>query len=526
MEKALGSLPVVADFCRRLGVAATVDELCPVRDVAIATHGEVIEALVANRLTSPTPLLRVEDWARAWAVPEVFAVAAEALNDDRVGRALDAIAPQLDAIVGTVGARAIASFGLDVSRLHWDMTSISLYGDYDRVDEDHVRPRYGKPKDRRPDLKQIQTGLAVSGDGGVPVLHRAFDGGAGEVNQVVGAMESLRAMAGQRRFLLVGDSKLISYENLHALFAAEVTFVAPASKHWVDAATLAAQRVGATVEVDYVAERDADKAVDKRGRYHVREDTMVVAAKRRADPDLSLRRVFVWSSARAGAAAHARTKKLDRAREDLGRLERGLGSRHYPDAEAVTARVTQVGRDRRVAAYLRADIGADERGKPTLAWSFDQTALDADAATDGWYALLTNLDPAEADAAEVLRRYKGQEVVERRYGDFKGPLAVAPMFLKNNRRIAALITVICLALLVFSLVERAVRHAIAPERTMRGLYPENRPARPTARMVFAALASMRLIPASRGAPPVVPRPNDVQLHLLRLLDVDPTARLR
>ena len=107
------------------------------------------------------------------------------------------------------------------------MTSISLYGDYDVVDEDHVRPRYGKPKDRRPDLKQIQTGLAVSGDGGVPVLHRAFDGGAGEVNQVVGAMESLRAMAGERRFLLVGDSKLISYENLHALFAAEVTFVAP-----------------------------------------------------------------------------------------------------------------------------------------------------------------------------------------------------------------------------------------------------------------------------------------------------------
>jgi len=525
VEKALGSLPVVAGFCDRLGIAATIDELCPVRDVAIATHGEVIEALVANRLTSPAPLLRVEDWARSWAVPEVFGVAAEALNDDRVGRALDAIASQLDAIVGTVGARAITSFGLDVSRLHWDMTSISLFGDYDTVDEDHVRPRYGKPKDRRPDLKQIQTGLAVTGDGGVPVLHRAFDGGAGEVNQVIGAMESLRAMAGERRFLLVGDSKLISYANLHAFFAAGTTFVAPASKDWVSAQTLAAQRIDDTVEVDYVAERDAAKAPEDRGRYHVREDTMVVTAKRKTDFDLTLRRVFVWSSARAGAAAHARAKKLDRARDDLGRLERGLGSRHYPDTAAVATRVAQIGRDRRVGAYLHAEIGTDERGKPTLVWSFDQGALDAEAATDGWYALLTNLDPADTDAAEVLRRYKGQEVVERRYGDFKGPLAVAPMFLKNNRRIAALITVICLALLIFSLVERAVRHAIAPERTMRGLYPENRPARPTGRMIFAALASMRLIPASRGAPPVVPRPNDTQLRLLRLLDIDPTARL-
>lgn len=525
MEKALGALPVVAAFCRRLGIAATIDELCPVRDVAIVRHGEVIEALVANRLTSPTPLLRVEDWAREWAVPEVFGVPAEALNDDRVGRALDAIAPQLDAIVGTVGARAIAAFGIDVSRLHWDMTSISLYGAYEEPTEGYARPRWGKPKDRRPDLKQVQTGLGVTGDGGIPVFHRAYDGGAGEVAQVVGAMEALAKMAGERRFLVVGDSKLISYANLRAFFDAGVSFVAPASKNYVPAEVLAACEVEAASPVDYVAERDQDKPLELRGRYRVLEDTMTVGGERKADPVLELRRVFVWSSTRAEAAAHARAKKLERAREDLQRLGRGLGGRHYPDVDAVEARLAHIARERKVKAYLRAEVGTDEGGRPTLAWSFDEGALRAEAATDGWYALLTNLDAKEADAAEVLRRYKGQEVVERRYGDFKGPLAVAPMYLKDNRRIAALITVICLALLVFCLVEREVRKAIEPERTMIGLYPERRPARPTGRMIFAALATMRLMPTARGTPPVVPRPNDVQLRLLRLLGVDPTARL-
>src|SRR5512132_2017697 len=57
----------------------------------------------------PTPLRRVEDWAAAWAVPEVFEILPETLNDDRIGRALDAIAPKLDAIVGSVGAQAIAA---------------------------------------------------------------------------------------------------------------------------------------------------------------------------------------------------------------------------------------------------------------------------------------------------------------------------------------------------------------------------------------------------------------------------------
>jgi hypothetical protein len=60
VEKALGALPVIAEFCRRLDIAGIVDRACPVRDIAYATHGQVIEALVANRLTSPTPLVHVE----------------------------------------------------------------------------------------------------------------------------------------------------------------------------------------------------------------------------------------------------------------------------------------------------------------------------------------------------------------------------------------------------------------------------------------------------------------------------------
>jgi hypothetical protein len=518
----LGSLPVVAEYCRRLDLAGIVDRACPVRDVALLTHGQVIEALVANRLTSPKPLLRVEEWARGWAVEETFGVDPAALNDDRIGRALDAVAPELDRIVGSVGARAIAAFGIDVSRLHWDMTSISLYGAYEQTEDEFAAPGFGHPKDRRPDPKQVQAGLAVAGDGGIPVLHRAYDGGAGEVNQVVGAMTALTRMAGPRRFLLVGDSKLVSYGNLRDMIDAEVEFIAPASKTYVPARVLAGLDLDTAVEVDYVAERDAGRPATERGRWRVVQDTMSLAGPRRKkDPVLRLRRVFVHSTARAHAAASARAKKLDRATGDLERLGRGLGSRHYPDENAVAERVTAIGRARRVTAYLHSRTGTDPAtGKPTLTWSFDQTALDAEAATDGWYALLTNLPP-EIDATQVLIRYKGQEVVERRYSAFKGPLAVAPMFLKTNRRIAALITVICLALLIFCLAERAVRAALAPDTRMSGLVPGQK-AKPTGRLVFQALGGLRLIPATAGQPALIPRPGPVQARLLALLAVDPT----
>jgi transposase len=520
-EKELGSLPVIARFCERLDIRGIIDRAVPIRDVAIATHGQVIEAMIANRLTSPRPLWRVGDWAGEWAVEEVFGVAADTLNDDRIGRALDAVAPALDGIVGSVGARAIGEFGLDVSRLHWDMTSISLFGDYDRIEDGFAEPSYGHPKDRRVDLKQIQTGLAVTGDGGVPILHRAFDGRAGEVNQVVGAMESLRSMCAQRSFLLVGDSKLVSFENLRQITAAGVTFIAPASKNYIGAEVLAGCDYDTAEEVDYVAQRDVDKPADRRGRYRVLEDAWVLPApKNSKHSGLDVRRVFVWSSADAGAAAKSRAKKLARAAEDLDALGRGLGGRHYPTVDKVQARLTTIATKRRVGDYLRADVGVDENGKPTLHWRFDQAALDAEAATDGWYCLLTNLDPATVDAGGVLARYKGQEVVERRYGAFKGPLAVAPVFLKNNRRVEALLSIICLALLIFCLVEREVRRAIAPEQKMTGF--SGRPtARPTGRLIFDALARLHLLPGTPNAPPTIPAPTGVQARLLELLDVDP-----
>ena len=522
-DKTLGSLPVVADFARRLDLAGIVDRACPVRDLALLTHGQVIEALVANRLTSPAPLVHVEDWARQWAVEEIFGLDPAALNDDRIGRALDAIAPQLEGIVGSVGAAAIAAFGLDVARLHWDMTSISLFGAYSDPQEGFAAPRFGHPKDRRTDLKQIQAGIAVTSDGGVPVFHRAYHGGAGEIAQVTGAMQALRKLAGPRRFLMVGDSKLVSYSNLRSLIEAEVTFIAPASKSYVKATTLAAQHLLPATGVDYVAERDLGKDPELRGRWQVREDTMTLAApKGSKGPALTLRRVFVWSSRRASAAQVARAKKLDRARDDLQRVGRGLGGRHYPDAAAVQQRVAAIASGRRVTSYLRTEVGTDPvTGKPTLSWHFDDTALAAEAATDGWYALLTNLDPDLADASEVLRRYKGQEVSERRYGNFKGPLAVAPMFLKNNRRIEALITVICLSLLIFSLTERALRLAIAPALVLAGLYA-GRPAKPTGRLIFQALSRLRLIPATTDTPAVIPEPPPLQANILHLLGVDPT----
>ncbi|MEU4404525.1 hypothetical protein AB0F88_08370 [Streptosporangium sp. NPDC023963] len=61
---------------------------------------------------------------------------------------------------------------------------------------------------------------------------------------------------------MTGDSKLISYANLAAMKEAGVTFIAPASRNHVSAATLAGQDLKTAPAVDYAAARDA-------GRFHL-----------------------------------------------------------------------------------------------------------------------------------------------------------------------------------------------------------------------------------------------------------------
>ncbi|MEU4493396.1 hypothetical protein AB0F96_08035 [Streptomyces sp. NPDC023998] len=96
------------------------------------------------------------------------------------------------------------------------------------------------------------------------------------------------------------------------------------------------------------------------------------------------------SSANTAGQKAARDRKLAKAREDLERLQRGLGSHHYPDQAKVDARLTVIARARRVGAHLNATTGTGPDGTPTLTWSFDQDAIDAEASVDVWYALPRN----------------------------------------------------------------------------------------------------------------------------------------
>ena len=67
------------------------------------------------------------------------------------------------------------------------------------------------------------------------------------------------------------------------------------------------------------------------------------------------------------------------------------------------------------------------------------------------------------DASEVLRRYKDQPFLEKRMYTKKTVLEVAPVFLKKEKRIEAMLFQYFVALMIVSLIERKIRMNMAKE---------------------------------------------------------------
>lgn len=514
-RREVGALLLVRHYLDRLGLTKLVDAAAPMRGRAQLTHGEVISALVANRLSAPSPLYDVAGWASSAAVAELFAIPAALLNDDRLGRGLEALAHVAEDVRGALLLAALERFpGVAATRLHLDLTTVRFAGAY----EDSSLVAKGWGSDRRV-ARQVRT-LQASTPDGVALYWRPHKGSTAELTALGQALERLQQLL-PPGLVVVADSALGHHKNLCAADRAGVRFVVPlrASTGWTGAFDRDVGDVDALVDLDHVSQREQHLPPHQRTRWRgLLRDYPVT------DPDTgdshALRVAYIWSSEEAASVADARERALAKAEQALARVHNGLGGRYYKTRKHVDAKVARI-IGPHIAGLLTARTST-RNAKPTLTWRRDPDAIAAAARLDGLYALATNQsDPQPGHplgALDVLRVYKDQWIVEQRHRDAKQSLKVRPVFLHNDDRIDALVAVVGIALLVFGLIEADLRRQLHhDDPRLPGLLPEGRAARPTGRNVLATFQGLSLTYTTAGLllDPLTP----TQRVILALLDI-------
>jgi hypothetical protein len=520
----VGALPAITHYFERIDLAATIDELVPWEgDVPLGT---LVEVLVANRLLDPKALFRVGQWAETAALTDYFGLTAEQLNDDRLGRALERLAAHAPDIQAALVLKAIEHFELDVTQIHDDLTTVELYGAYEVEtaggQPPAPLPTYGRTKSGRRHVKQVQLGLDVTGDGGVPVGHLPLDGNAAEVTSHLDNLKLLARTLPKGKLLYISDTKLDAPRNLLAIAARQGQFLCGG----VLSPRLQGRYLGLRGElkpVEYYPDSQAKRPAEERDRYEAVEvaehlDGQVDGKAVRLD----YRMVFVWSEPKARQEASTRERHTAKVVAEFEAVKGNLGRYSLKTTEAIVRRLEAAKGKYAEGALLDYRLVQGPDGRFLLTWGFDTGALERWQHLEGVYVLKTDLPERTHPLAEVLRTYKGQSRVERRFHHLKGPLAVAPMFLKNPERIAGLLCVLAWALMVLALMERQVRRELkgAP---LYGLYPEGRPSpAPTGPSLVQALSGLSIVIVHQGGTVArrLAHPDPAQRRVIQLLGIN------
>ena len=513
----IGGLPLVNALLDRLDVASLLDRHVAAGDARekvppAATLGALLRnlTLAKEAIYAQGELVRRCEPALVHLSPE----AAAAMDDDRLGRALDRLFDADRASLMTeVVLRAIRTFGVRTDELHNDSTTVTVHGRYRRAVGRLVRGKRtlrlarGFNKDHRPDLKQLLWQLTISADGAVPVHYRVWDGNVPDVDTHLEVWRDLVRILGRSDFMYVADSKLCDRDTLQAIAAADGRFLTVLPRSRAEDGWFRTWIQHHTPDWQEVARRP-----------HPRYGNALPDVWRVVEAPLpsaeGYRIVWVANSLMAIEDADARREQIERAQTALEDLTARLaGPRCRLRTRAAMEEAVAQALSPHAARWVRVHLTEEttehyrkhgpgrpgpqsryvrhERTRWGIRWEVDTAAIQAEAASDGMFPLITN--DRTLTLAQVLATYRYQPRLEKRHQQLKTVQQVAPVCLKNEARIEALLFLHFLALLVHALLERAVREAMrrAGVATL-AVYPEGRAAAaPTASRILDAFRDLQ-----------------------------------
>src|SRR5215471_5111843 len=540
-------LPIVKAYADKFGLVEAINAVVPTE--MEVDPGTIVLRMILDTLSGQSTLYRLEEFFAHQDTVLLLGrmVAPEAFNDDTVGRILERLYD-----VGTMkiftacAVRADQVYGLDKRYVHFDTTSISVYGEYlppagQPDQQKQAVPftiTYGYSKDKRPDLKQfVFATLCV--DRAVPLWGKPEDGNASDKmvnNSLLSDIATFLAKheVAPGAYIYVADAALVTEDNLTTL--GDTLFITRLPATYNECGRLITEAVAHNTweEVGVLAHTKPTKHRPVTF-YKTYEGKLTLYGR-------PYRAVVVHSSTQDKRRQQRLARDIQASYSTIQTTARHAEQQEYfcrADAEAAAATLRAMpttyhlldvtveerplyGRGRPSADKPRTIKAMRYRLKTTISPQTERIArLEEEA---GCFVLLTNV-PTAGDlahsASDILTVYKDQHGTEQNYGFLKDPVIVNSLFLKKPERIEALGLILLLALLLWRLMERAMRRHVDTTRTPLPRWDKKATARPTAFMMVTKFAGVIVL--KLGHDRQLARPlSEVQHQYLTALDVPAT----
>ena len=494
----LGPLALITPLLEQLHLADIIDRhLTPDPQLEFA-YGKVLSLLVAARLCQPQALIRIPDWADEHAAELLWGIPPEKLNDDRLGRALDAFFEKRHSIMADVTVRALELTELSLQRLHFDTTDVTFCGVYepsfprtlvghaggseDSDDRDFPSDNLLSPahitKGYLSDRRMLQVGVTSIIDdlGAVPVFCHPLDGNRNGHTAIREQFQLLdKHLPLPANLYLASDRGTFSAEHVALLHRHGHSFLGAVP--WNDYQALY-DRQADTLDWQIASYLSQEQQRRRREHSSLPQEHYELAVVKHEIKDptngalIPCRVLFCYSTGGAVDEAQRRQQNMATIRAGLDKIAQKLVAGHPRTTyTSVVGQIAKLLGKKAAARYFAYELvpltPAEQEALPPptkgyrrpshrLVYTFDQAAAQADAAYDGLSALVTTC-PITKSGDTLFTEYKQQAYVELGHHQLKTPLAVRPVFLKSPQRVEALICLMYLALQAYQILQRTYR---------------------------------------------------------------------
>lgn len=499
-NKVIQHIGLISGICDESGLVELIDERVqqPRRVVSV---GQAVKAMILNALGfSGRALYLTPRFYKNRPVDVLIGegLSAIQLNDASLGTALDALYETgITELFFSVSQQILTRYGIPTRFAHLDSTTFSLHGNYnsdwdsEMIPEGVIHITKGFSKDHAPELNQVVLQLICTHKSSMPMWIEALSGNTSDKKSFAETVKSFQAQfSADTMPYMVMDSAFYTQKNISECH----------DIRWVTRVPETIQEVGthyATLDIDRMQER---------------ENGYRTTSVRSSYGTVAQRWLLVYSSHAYAREIKTFEKNLisrrDRNEKDLKHL-RNTPFACEADAETAAEKFSKKLRYQVMEYTVVSKNRYTGKGRPAkdaipegVEWFIegslrdDQEQIEHTKQHKGRFVLATNeLDEMVLSDAQLLEVYKDQGVtVERGFRFLKDPLFYAEsLYLKKPERIMALLMVMTLSLLMYSLAEMRIREALA--ESGRHIWDQkNRPtSRPTIRWIFMIFEDILLL---------------------------------
>jgi transposase len=463
------------------------------------SHGIMLKALLMNAMGfSQQALYLTPQFMERICLKHLLGEGYKAsdFNDDSIGRSLDALHSYgLTKLFVQLSYKACKEMGIDSDFVHVDSTNFSLEGAYEGSDsEDSVKICHGFSKSKRFDLKQVTLGLITTYQCAIPRYMQSFDGNASDKESLSSMIKNYISCfkEGENVGIFICDSGVYSAENIkeELKMADWITRVPETIKE-------ARELVKNTKEVDFkeVTGLNGYRYYATKSQYGGVEQRWLVLS---SEPLASaVRKTYLSKAEKEKAAVRAKIeKKMEHCFKETASLETFIAdlSQKYP-----LVKISYTAKE--VPYYCKPGKPKPENlrmAKQLTSFEIEDNrpVIEQIIQHKSRFILATNvLDTNTLSDEKMIEAYKSQATsVENGFKFLKDPIFFAEsFFVKKPQRLEALLMIMALSLLVYSLCERQLQTQLKKHNETILNQDKRETKKPTMRLVFNLFRGIHLV---------------------------------